>query len=157
MFNDVQVVVPRHAAAGTSFEARLLLVPYSTLGNVTVRLRLSDRYFAGQGQQQEQVTNNLETLTALKDGRLPGRRATQLSAWFRAPYPVNRHASARAEMTGQVLGLLSVLVPALKFAAANHAEHGGFYVEAYVRVGLLSRRYHKRIVTYYLGQQILVG
>lgn len=157
MFNKVEVILPPHAAAGSSFEARLLLAPYSTLDNVTVRLKLSDRYFERIGDKVESRTKELVSLQLLSAGRLPGRRSTQLSARFRAPFPINAHASVQAELSAQVLRVASVVVPSLRFAAANLAEHGGFYVEAYVRVGPLSRRFHKRIVTYAIGHEILVG
>ncbi len=76
---------------------------------------------------------------------------------FRAPYPVTQHTSTAAEINADVLSLLSFIVPALRFQANNLREHGGYFVEARVRVGPLSRRFHKRIIAYSMGATIEVG
>lgn len=161
IFNQVQLHVPPHAAAGSSFQARLKLVPYAIVENVTVSLSMSDRFYEDgrRGRRNEVLlrTKRLSANQLLRGGRLPGRRKTELAADFIAPFPMTKHTHVQAELNAGILGFLSIFVPALKFSARNMKEHGGYYVEAYVRVGLLSRRYHKRVVTYAIGDQIHVG
>lgn len=157
IFNQVELSVPPHAAAGTPIEVKLRLVPYRSVENVTVRLALSDRFYQKVGREVERRTKQLEASVVMEGGRLPGRRTTEFGAAFRAPFPVTAHTSTHAEISAGVLQLLSFVVPSLRFAAANQREHGGYYIEAYVRVGLLSRRYHKRVFTYAIGEQIFVG
>jgi len=157
LFNQVELHVPPHAAAGSSFQARLKLVPYSGLENVNVSMGFNDRFYAGSGKELELRTKRLERKSVLTRGRLPGRRQTELSAEFIAPFPVTKHTHAQAEINADILGFLSIFVPSLKFSAQNMREHGGYYVVAHVRVGFLSRRYHKRVITYAMGPQIHVG
>lgn len=157
IFNQVELHVPPHAQAGSSFQARLELVPYSVVENVSVSIGFSDRFYDKRGKELELRTKQLERATVLTRGRLPGRRRTQLGAEFMAPFPITKHTHAQADINADILGFLAMFVPALKFAARNVREHGGYYVEARVRVGWLSRRYHKRVITYALGPQVRVG
>lgn len=157
IFNQVTLHVPPQAPAGSEVQARLELVPYSVVENVTVRFSFSDRFYEDKGSEVELKTKKLGSNNALTRGRLPARRRSELTAEFIAPFPLTKHTHMQAEMNAGVLGFLSTFVPALKFAARNVREHGGYYVEAYVRVGFLSRRYHKRVITYALGRQIHVG
>lgn len=157
IFNQVELHVPPHAAAGSVFQARLKLVPYSGVENVTVRFSFSDRFYEDKGKEVALRTKKLEANRALTRGRLPGRRKTELSSEFIAPFPMTKHTHMQAELNAGFLGFLAIFVPSLKFAARNVKEHGGYYVEAYVRVGVLSRRYHKRVITYAIGHQIHVG
>ncbi len=157
IFNQIELQVPPHAAAGSVFQARLKLVPYSVLENVTVKFSFSDRFYEDNGREPELRTKRLEANRVLTRGRLPGRRKTELGADFMAPFPMTQHTHMQAELNASFLAFLSLFVPSLKFAARNMKEHGGYYVEAYVRVGLLSRRYHKRVITYAIGDQIHIG
>ena len=157
VFNQIELQVPPHAAAGSIFQARLKLVPYGTVENVTVRFSFSDRFYESNGKDVELRTRKLEAEQVLTRGRLPGRRRTELSSEFMAPFPLTKHTYMQAELNAGFLSFLAIFVPSLKFAAKNVAEHGGYYVEAYVRVGMLSRRYHKRVVTYAIGSQIHIG
>lgn len=157
IFNQVELHVPPHAAAGSTFRARLKLVPYSVVENVTVKFSFSDRFYEEKGSEIALRTKRLEANRALTRGRLPGRRQTELSSEFIAPFPMTQHTHMQADLNAGFLSFLAIFVPSFKFAARNVKEHGGFYVEAYVRVGFLSRRYHKRVVTYAIGNQIHVG
>lgn len=157
IFNQIELQVPPHAAAGAVFRARLKLVPYATVENITVRFSFSDRFYETKGKEVELRTRKLEAEQVLTRGRLPGRRKTELSSGFMAPFPLTKHTYMQAEMNAGLLSFLAIFVPSFKFAAKNVAEHGGYYVEAYVRVGMLSRRYHKRVVTYAMGNQIHIG
>lgn len=157
IFNQVELVVPPHAAAGSEFEATLKLVPYSITENVTVKLSLVDRYYEEKGSEIELRTKKLEAVGSLTRGRLPGRRKTEFSTTFLAPFPLTQHTYMRAEQNAAVLSFLSIFFPALRFQAANLREHGGYYVQAYVRVGWLSRRFHKRVLTYAFGSRVHVG
>lgn len=157
IFNQVELQVPPQAAAGSVFNARLKLVPYATLENVTVRFNFSDRFYEEKGNEVGLRTKRLEALRALTRGRLPGRRKTELTAEFIAPFPLTKHTHMQAEINAGFLGFVANFVPSLRFAANNVREHGGYYVEAYVRVGFLSRRYHKRVITYAIGRDIHVG
>lgn len=157
IFNQVELVVPPHAAAGSEFEARLKLVPYSITENVTVRLTLIDRYYEDKGSEIELRTKKLEAVGSLTRGRLPGRRKTVFTTTFLAPFPLTQHTYMRAEQNAAVLSFLSIFFPALRFQANNLKEHGGYYVEAFVRVGWLSRRFHKRMLTYAFGNKLHVG
>ncbi|MFA7461500.1 MAG: hypothetical protein WCY60_10910 [Trueperaceae bacterium] len=157
IFNQIELQVPPHAAAGSVFQARLKLVPYSVVENVTVKFSLSDRFYQDKGNEVELKTKRLDANRVLQRGRLPGRRMTDLSAEFMAPFPMTKHTHMQAELNASFLSVLSLFVPSLKFSAKNVKEHGGYYVEAYVRVGLLSRRYHKRVFTYAIGNQVHIG
>ena len=157
IFNETELAVPPHAATGQAFTAELRLVPYRTVTGVSVSMALIDRHFRETGESLEMVSQNLGYGELLERGRLPGRRRTTLSATFRAPYPVTQHTSTAAEINADVLSLLSFIVPALRFQANNLSEHGGYFVEARVRVGPLSRRFHKRIIAYSMGATIEVG
>lgn len=157
IFNETELVVPPHAATGQTFAAELRLVPYRTVSGVSVSMTLVDRHFQQSGQKLELLRQNLGHGELLERGRLPGRRRTSLSASFVAPYPVTQHTNTWAEIDAGLLDLFSFIVPALKFRADNLREHGGYFVEAQVRVGFLSRRFHKRIIAYSIGATIEVG
>lgn len=157
IFNQAELMAPPHAASGSPIVARLRLVPYRAVDRVRVSIRLVDRFYRQGDRQLELASQDLDTRLLLENGRLPGRRATELTATFLAPFPVTPHSSVDAELRAEVLGLASFLFPALKQTAANLREHGGYYLEARVRVGLLSRRYHRRVITYAVGSQIHFG
>lgn len=157
IFNETELVVPPHAATGQAFTAELRLVPYRTVDRVSVSMSLIDRHFRETGESLELVSQSLGYGELLQRGRLPGRRRTTLTASFLAPYPVTQHTSTGAEINAGVLDLLSFVVPAMKFQANNLREHGGYFVEARVQVGPLSRRFHKRIIAYSIGATIEVG
>lgn len=157
IFNETELVVPPHAATGQRFTAELHLVPYRLVERVSVSMALIDRHYRETGESLELRRQSLGGSDLLSRGRLPGRRRTTLSATFVAPYPVTQHTSTAAEINAGALDLLSFILPALKFRANNLREHGGYFVEAQVRVGPLSRRFHKRIIAYSIGATIEVG
>lgn len=157
LFNEVTLNTPPHAQAGSTVHAELKLVPYQTIENVTVKVNFKDHYYEGAGTQAEAKVQELASTAALTRARLPGRRATTVSVGFMAPFPASKHTNVNAEMMADVLDVLGFLVPTLKFNAANMREHGGYYVEARVRVGLLSRKYRRRVITYHLGGSVHVG
>ncbi len=78
-------------------------------------------------------------------------------AGFVAPFPASKHSDVMAEISADVLDLLGRFVPALRWNASNLREHGGYVVEATVRVGWVTRRLHRRLIAYYIGEQIHVG
>ena len=157
IFNQVELQVPAHAAAGSTFDARLGLIPYSTVENVTVKLSFSDRFYEDRGKEIELRTKKLDASELLKRGRLPGRRRTDIGAAFVAPFPMTKHTHMKADMNAGILSFFGVFVPALKFRAANLREHGGYVVEATVTVGWVKRKLHKRLLAYYIGEQIHFG
>ncbi len=157
LFNQVEFEVPAHAPSGSTVTARLQLVPYATMGRVNVRVSLVDRFYRRGRREVELARHALDSQVVLAGGRLPGRRLTELDANFIAPYPITAHTDVQAEITADLIGMAGWAVPALKSVAENYRQHGGYYVEAHVRVGLLSRRFHKRLVTYSLGNDVYVG
>lgn len=156
-FNQVELLAPPHAASGTALVARLRLVPYATLDRVQVSVSLVDRFYRQSGRELELASQALDSQHLLENGRLPGRRATELAATFQAPFPVTPHSSVQAQLLADVLGIAAVVLPAARQTAANLREHGGYYLEARVRVGLLARSYHRRVMTYSVGDQIHFG
>ncbi|MBW7916358.1 MAG: hypothetical protein H3C53_06700 [Trueperaceae bacterium] len=158
LFNQVEVEVPQQVKAGEPLEATVRLVPYEPLAGVTVRLRLVDRFYREtKDGSVETAQQRLEERILLTRGRVPGRRSTRLSATFLAPFPMTPHSSFQAEAAADLLSMLAYVIPSLSWQARNLREHGGYYVEAHVRVGFLSRRYHKRVLTYYVGADLFVG
>lgn len=158
VFNQVEIDVPQRLKAGEPLVATVKLVPYEPTAPVTVRLRLVDRFYRDKKHGGvETAEQRLEEQVLLSGGRLPGRRLTRLSGTFVAPFPMTPHSSFQADMAADTLGILAFLIPSLSWQARNLREHGGYYVEAHVRVGLLSRRYHKRVLTYFVGADLFVG
>ncbi len=157
LFNQVELIVPAHVRTGEPLEPEVRLVPYETLNDVTVEVKLIDRYFQKSQDGVERAQRELAKTTLLRRARVRGRRLTSLTSEFVAPFPDTPHESIRADIVADVLGLLSFAVPALAWQARNLREHGGYYVEAQVRVGFLSRKYHKRVITYYVGASLHVG
>lgn len=157
IFNEVELVVPQQVRTGEMLEAEVRLVPYETVGNVFVKVALSDRYYQRTREGFEMERRELEHDVLLSNARLRGRRLTSVTAKFIAPFPDTPHESLQANILADVLGLLSFAVPALAWQAKNLREHGGYFIEARVRVGLLSRRYHKRVFAYYVGDALHFG
>lgn len=157
VFNEVTLVVPDHAKTGEKFTAEVRIVPYETVTNVSVKVRLVDQYYKTTENGVETARRELGKAPLLAGARLPGRRLTNVTADFVAPFPDTPHESIAADIRADVLGLLAFVVPALQWQARNLREHGGYFVEARVRVGFLSRKYHKRVVAYYLGSSVHVG
>lgn len=158
-FNLVQLQVPNHAATGQSFTATLKLVPYRDLQDVTVRLRLIDRFYEREAGKStvKTLSRVLGSFTMLRSGDLRGRREAHFEAGFVAPFPATKHVDITAEMTADVLDVVGRFVPAVSWNAANLREHGGYVVEAEMSVGLVKRRLHKRLIAYHLGEQVHVG
>lgn len=156
-FNELAVVAPPHAAASSQVAVTVRLVPYTTLEDVSVSVALVDRFYRRRRGEVELATHELEHQPLLVAGRLPGRRATELSATFLAPYPVTPHTDVRSEIAADLLGLAGAVVPALRTAAANLREHGGYYLEVHVRAGFLTRRLHRRLVVYAVGDGLYFG
>lgn len=156
-FNALELAVPAHARAGDDLLVEVRLTPYRTLENVSVKLRLVDRFYRRTGDGDELARRQLGSAELLVKGRLRGRRVTSLSHAFVAPFPDTPHESIRADLLAGLVGLLAFAVPALAWQARNMREHGGYYVEAEVRVGRLRRRYHRRVITYFVGADLHVG
>lgn len=156
-FNQVVFEVPAHVRAGEPFTVTLRLVPYDTLDAIDVRLNLVDRFYHRDGDKVETRSQGLDAHQLLRAGRLRGRRATVLEAEFVAPFPATPHTDVRAEITADVMEAVGFVVPALRQKARNLRQHGGYYVEARVRVGLLRRTLQKRVVSYHLGSDVYVG
>ncbi len=157
VFNEVEVVVPPHVKSGEELNVEVRLVPYETTSMVSVSVRLVDRFYVKVDDRVETAKRELGSSELLGRGTLRGRRLTSLSTRFIAPFPATTHQSFQAEMMADLLGLLAYVVPALAWQARNLREHGGYYVEAVVSVGLLTRRYHKRVLSYMIGDRLYVG
>ncbi len=157
IFNQVELVVPQRVRTGDTLKAEVRLVPYETVSNVSVKVALADRYYQATKDGVEMERRELEHDNLLSNASLRGRRLTSVTADFIAPFPDTPHESLRASVLADVLGLLSFAVPALAWQARNLREHGGYFVEAQVKVGLLSRKYHKRVFAYYVGDSLHFG
>lgn len=156
-FNQVELTVPNHVRSGEEFEVGLKLVPYRSLDEVSLTFKLVDRFYQRTKDGVDTASRQLESSRPLLRGTLGGRRSHTYTATFVAPFPVTPHTDVRAELTADVLGAAGVLVPALRHHAHNLREHGGYYVEARVRVGLLTRRLQKRVLCYLIGDSVHVG
>ena len=157
-FNQIELLVPDHAATGKPFAATLTLVPYRELEGVTVKLKLIDRYFEREGTSGVKTLSRvLGSFTMLSSGELRGRRPASFEASFLTPFPATKHTDVMAEITADVLDFVARFVPAVGWNAANLREHGGYIVEAEMSVGIVKRRLHKRLIAYYIGEQIHVG
>lgn len=157
VFNQLEVVVPPHVKSGEELNVEVRLVPYATVGPVSVDVRLVDRFYVKVDDRVETAKRELGSTSLLKRGRLRGRRLTSLSARFVAPFPATTHQSFQVDVMADLLGILAFAIPALGWQARNLKEHGGYYVEAVVRVGPLTRRYHKRVLSYLVGERLYVG
>ena len=157
-FNQVELHVPDHAATGEQFAATLTLVPYTSLVGVSVDVRLLDRFYERNGDGNVTTRSRvLGSFALLRRGALKGRRSAVFEAGFVAPFPASKHSDVMAEISADVLDLLGRFVPALRWNASNLREHGGYVVEATVRVGWVTRRLHRRLIAYYIGEQIHFG
>lgn len=157
-FNEFELEVPAHAATGQPFAATLTLVPYASLERVSVDVRLLDRFYERDGKSGVKTRSRvLGSFSLLKRGELKGRRAATFEAGFLAPFPATKHTDVMAEIGADVLDLVGRFVPALRWNARNLREHGGYIVEATVTVGLVTRKLHKRLMAYHIGEQIHFG
>jgi len=159
LFNQFELQVPAHVRSGEPLPVELRLVPYRTMTGVNLSFKLIDRFYErGRGSAAVQTSSqHLGSLTALRSGSLRARRAHVFAAEFLAPFPATPHQDVRAEVMADLYGAIGVVVPALRWHARNLREHGGYYVEAHLRVGLLRRRLQRRVVAYHLGENIVVG
>lgn len=157
-FNTMSLTAPSPVKTGETFDAVLTLVPYDTLNHVTVNIRLVDNFYQRSGDTGVLTrTSTLDRQTLLRDTSLTGRRSRSLSAGFLAPFPTTPHTDVLAEINASVLGLLAWIVPAFAWSAQNLREHGGYFVEANVRVGWLRRTFKRRVIAYSLGDELRMG
>lgn len=157
-FNSMELSVPTTVKTGELFDVTLTVVPYDSMPKVTVRFRLVDNFYQRSGDTGvEARSSTLDAQMALIGEPLRGRRATVLAARFLAPFPATSHSDIRADMNAAVLSLVSLVVPAAGWTARNLREHGGYYVEATIRVGWMRRKLKKRVIAYALGADLLVG
>lgn len=156
-FNQAELKVPNHVRSGEEFEVELKLVPYRTLENVSLTFRFVDRFYERTRDGVETASKQLEQSRPLTKGTLSGRRSHALVTTFIAPFPVTPHEDIKAEIMADILGVAGVLIPALKNHAKNLREHGGYYVEANLRVGLLRKRMQKRVLCYLIGDSVHFG
>ena len=157
-FNQFDLEVPAHSPTGQPFAVNLTLVPYETLENVHISLRLVDNFYTRSGDSGvETSSRTLGSERVLVRGRLRGRRINVFAAEFLTPFPATKHSDVMAEITADVLDVLGIVIPAARWNARNLREHGGYYVEATVRVGLVPRRMKKRVIAYHIGEQIYLG
>lgn len=157
-FNQFEFTVPAHAATGEPFTVTLSLVPYDTMDDVHIAVKLVDNFYTRSGDSGVETRSRaLGSERVLSGGRLRGRRANVFSVEFITPFPATKHTDVMAEIMADVLDVLGVVVPAVRWNARNLREHGGYYVEATVRVGLVPRKLKKRIIAYHIGEQIYLG
>lgn len=157
-FNQFDFAVPAHSATGKTFAVSLSMVPYDTLDNVSVNLRFVDNFYARSGDNGvETKSQDLGSQRVLSNGRLRGRRTNVFSTEFLTPFPATKHSDVMADITADVLDVIGLIVPAVRWNARNLREHGGYYVEATVRVGLIPRKLKKRVIAYHLGEQLFLG
>lgn len=157
-FNQVELVVPPRAATGQEFTAELRLVPYVRVHGVSVTLSLVDRYYQRAGESGIELrARRLAAYRLLEGGTLAPRRRAAFEARFVAPFPMTKHFDVMAEVAADVLDVVGFFVPAVRWNARNLREHGGYVVEARVRVGWLPRRLVRRVLVYHIGEHIYVG
>lgn len=157
-FNQFDFAVPAHSPTGTPFFVSLSMVPYETMSNVSIQLRFVDNFYTRSGDSGvEARSRDLGSERLLHDGRLRGRRNNVFTGEFLTPFPATKHSDVMAEITADMLDVIGVIVPAARWNARNLREHGGYYVEATVRVGLIPRRIKKRVIAYHLGEQLYLG
>lgn len=157
-FNEFSLTTPPHARTGDAFTVGLRLVPYVRLDDVSVSLSFLDRYYERSGDSGVGTrTQRLARHVLLSGGTLLGRREARFEATFLAPFPTRKHTDVRAEIAADVMDVVGFLVPAARWNAGNLREHGGFVVEASVRVGWVPRRLVRRVFVYYLGDAVHVG
>lgn len=156
-FNQVELTVPHHVRSGEEFEVQMKLVPYRALSPVSLTFRFVDRFYERTKDGVNTASRQLERAEPLQRATLGARRANAFSATFVAPFPVTPHTDVRAEISADILGAAGILVPSLRLHAQNLREHGGYYVEARLSVGLIARRYQKRVLCYLIGESVHVG
>lgn len=157
-FNQFEFRVPAHSRTGEEFTVSLDLVPYDTLENVHVSVRLVDNFYTKSSNNEVGTGSKLlGSERVLTRGRLRGRRNNVFEVGFLTPFPATKHNDVMAEIMADVLDVVGFVVPAVRWNARNLREHGGYFVEATVRVGLVPRRLKKRVVAFYIGDQIHVG
>jgi len=157
-FNQLDFAVPAHSPTGEPFTVTLNLVPYDTMDNVSINLRLVDNFYARSGDTGvETRSRDLGSERVLRSGRLRGRRSNVFSVAFVTPFPATKHSDVMAEIMADFLDVIGLVVPAVRWNARNLREHGGYYVEATVRVGWIPRRLKKRVIAYHIGEQIYLG
>jgi len=102
-------------------------------------------------------SRRLDRQVALVGEPLSGRHTHVLKALFPAPFPSTPHTDVIAEVMASLLGVLGWVVPGLGFTARNLRQHGGYFVSATVRIGLLRRSFKRRVITYFVGTDLYVG
>ena len=157
-FNEMRLTVPETARSGEPFEATLTLVPYDRVTPVHVTFTLVDNFYqrASDGSVQTR-SRRLDRQVALVGEPLSGRHTHVLKALFPAPFPSTPHTDVIAEVMASLLGVLGWVVPGLGFTARNLRQHGGYFVSATVRIGLLRRTFKRRVITYFVGTDLYVG
>ena len=157
-FNQFDFAVPAHSPTGTTFSVSLSMVPYETMDNVSINLRFVDNFYTRSGDSGVDTrSQHLDSESVLQNGRLRGRRSNVFTTEFITPFPATKHSDVMADIMADILDLFGLIVPAVRWNARNLREHGGYYVEATVRVGLIPRRLKKRVIAYHLGEQIFLG
>lgn len=161
-FNSMGLEAPRQARTGQPVEIALTLVPYRRVRNVDISFQLLDRFY--QEFQNSRGGKHLETReqllaewVAMPDQSLPGRRSHRWHTAFPAPFPGTVHEHLGAKIMASLLEPLGFLVPGLRHTARNLREHGGFYIRATVRIGLMRRRFEQRVVSVYMGERGIVA
>jgi hypothetical protein len=157
-FNEVELELPQTVRSGQPFRATLRLVPYDRVASAHVRFALRDNFYArGANGSVETRSRTLERQLALAGEPLSGRRLHEAQALFVGPFPASRHTDIVAEVMASLYGALAFVVPGLGLAARNLREHGGYYVEATVRVGWMRRTIKRRVIAFHLGEDLFVG
>lgn len=157
-FNQFDFAVPAHSPTGQPFAVSLNMVPYDTMDNVSITLRLVDNFYTRSGDSGvETQSRDLGSERVLRSGRLRGRRANVFSVEFLTPFPATKHSDVMAEIMADVLDVIGLVVPAVRWNARNLREHGGYFVEASIRVGLIPRKLKKRVIAYHIAEQIYLG
>jgi hypothetical protein len=158
LFNEIKLDVPQTVKSGDTFDAVLRLVPYDHVADVRVAVALVDNFYQREEQGSVQTrTRRLERQVPLWGEGLSGRHQHDLTARFVAPFPATSHSDIIADVMASLFGALAWAVPGLGLAAHNLREHGGYYVQATVRVGLLRRTLKRRVIAYYVGKDLFVG
>ena len=157
-FHDVQVTVLDTVPAREPFEVDIQVVPHETLRRASLSADLVSRHFVEDSHGQWSKRFRLQDrFVLLRAQSLNGRKANEFSVRFRAPFPLDVHDHILHDIQVSTPKGLGLIVPGARHVAENMSESTGYFVRVPVRVGWFWMNYQKRVVSYYVGNQVLVS
>jgi hypothetical protein len=157
-FYHVEVTIPETVAAREPFEVDVQVVPHETLQGVSLSADLVSRHFVQDSHGQWSKRFRLqERFVLMRNQSLNGRKSDEFSIRFRAPFPIDVHDNMMHDVQVYLLKAAGLIVPGARHIADNMKESAGYFVRVRVKVGWFWRNYQKRVVSYYVGNQVLVS